>query len=113
MNNHTTIEKMKQLRLKGMAQIHYAAVKEKMYADYTTDEYTTLLVDHEWEERMRRKIANMMHRANFKLNASIRDIDYSAKRNLEKNTLERLLTLEFIKQNQNIIITGPTGVGKS
>lgn len=113
MNNHTTIEKMKQLRLKGMAQIHYAAVNEKMYADYSTDEYTALLVDHEWEERMRRKITNMIHRANFKLNASIRDIDYTAKRNLEKNTLERLLTLEFVKQSQNIIITGPTGVGKS
>lgn len=113
MNNHTTIEKMKQLRLKGMAQIHYAAVNEKMYVDYTTDEYTALLVDHEWEERMRRKITNMIHRANFKLNASIRDIDYTAKRNLEKNTLERLLTLDFIKQSQNIIITGPTGVGKS
>jgi DNA replication protein DnaC len=113
MNNHTTIEKMKQLRLKGMAQIHYAAVNEKMYVDYTTDEYTALLVDHEWEERMRRKITNMIHRANFKLNASIRDIDYTAKRNLEKNTMERLLTLDFIKQQQNIIITGPTGVGKS
>ena len=113
MNNHTTIEKMKQLRLKGMAQIHYAAVNEKMYADYSTDEYTALLVDHEWEERMRRKITNMIHRANFKLNASIRDIDYTAKRNLEKNTMERLLTLDFIKQHQNIIITGPTGVGKS
>lgn len=113
MNNHTTIEKMKQLRLKGMAQIHYASVNEKMYADYSTDEYTALLVDHEWEERMRRKIANMIHRANFKLNASIRDIDYTAKRNLEKNTLERLLTFEFVKQSQNIIITGPTGVGKS
>jgi DNA replication protein DnaC len=113
MNNHTTIEKMKQLRLKGMAQIHYAAVNEKMYADYSTDEYTALLVDHEWEERMRRKITNMIHRANFKLNASIRDIDYTAKRNLDKNTLERLLALDFIKQHQNIIITGPTGVGKS
>lgn len=113
MNNHTTIEKMKQLRLKGMAQIHYAAVNEKMYADYSTDEYTALLVDHEWEERMRRKITNMIYRANFKLSASIRDIDYTAKRNLERNTLERLLTLDFIKQHQNIIITGPTGVGKS
>ena len=38
MNNHTTIEKMKLLRLHGMAQVHYAAVNEKMYADYTLDE---------------------------------------------------------------------------
>ena len=49
MNNHTTIEKMKHLRLQGMAQVHYAAIHEKMYADYTQDEYTALLVDQEWE----------------------------------------------------------------
>ena len=113
MNNHTTIEKMKQLRLNGMAQVHYAAVHENMYTDYTLDEYTALLIDQEWEVRQHRKIQNTLYRAGFKFQASVRDIDYTAHRNLEKNYLERLLTLDFIKQHQNIIITGPTGVGKS
>lgn len=113
MNNHTTIEKMKHLRLNGMAQVHYAAVNEKMYADYTLDEYIALLVDQEWELRQHRKVSNMISRAGFKLQASVRDIDYTAHRGLDKNSFERLLTLDFIKQNQNVIITGPTGVGKS
>jgi DNA replication protein DnaC len=113
MNNHTTIEKMKQLRLNGMVQVHYAAVHENMYTDYTPDEYTALLVDQEWEVRQHRKIQNMLLRAKFKLQTSIRDIDYTTQRNLEKNYFERLLTLDFIKQHQNIIIVGPTGVGKS
>ena len=113
MNNHTTIEKMKALRLHGMAQIHYAAVSEKMYVDYTQDEYTALLVDQEWEVRQHKRIKNMIVRAGFKLHASIRDINYTANRNLDRNYLERLLTLDFVKQNQNIIITGSTGVGKS
>lgn len=113
MNNHTTIEKLKHLRLHGMAQVHYAAVHEKMYADYTQDEYTALLVDQEWELRLHRKIKNLIERAGFKLKASIRDIDYAAQRNLDKNYLERLLTFDFIAQRQNIIITGSTGVGKS
>jgi len=113
MNNHTTIEKMKHLRLNGMAQVHYAAIHEKMYIDYTLDEYTALLIDQEWEVRQHRKIQNAVQRAGFKLRASIRDIDYSAQRNLDKNNIERLLTLDFIKQHQNIIITGSTGVGKS
>jgi len=78
MNNHTTIEKMKQLRLHGMAQVHHAAVQEKMYTDYTTDEYTALLVDQEWEVRQHCKIKNLVHRAGFKLQASIRDIDYTS-----------------------------------
>jgi len=113
MNNHTTIEKMKQLRLHGMAQVHHAAVQENMYAGYTTDEYTALLIDQEWEVRQHRKITNLVHRAGFKLHASIRDIDHTSHRNLDKNNWERLMTLDFIKQRQNIIITGPTGVGKS
>lgn len=113
MNNQTTIEKMKLLRLNGMVQVHHAAVSDNMYADYTTDEYTALLVDQEWEVRQHRKIKNMVQRAEFKLQTSVRDIDYTTSRNLDKNNLERLLTLEFIRQHQNIIITGQTGVGKS
>jgi len=113
MNNHTTIEKMKLLHLHGMAQVHYAAVHEKMYADYTLDEYAALLADQEWELRQHKKIKNMIARAGFKLHASVRDIDYTASRGLDRNYLERLLSLDFIKQSQNIIITGPTGVGKS
>ena len=113
MNNHTTIEKMKALHLHGMAQVHYSAVHEKMYADYTQDEYTALLVDQEWELRQHKRIKNTIARAGFKLHASIRDVNYTAQRNLDKNYLERLLTLDFIKQNQNIIITGSSGVGKS
>jgi DNA replication protein DnaC len=113
MNNHTTIEKMKQLRLHGMAQVHYTAVHEKMYTDYTQDEYTALLIDQEWELRQHKKIKNIIARASFKLNASIRDIDYIAQRNLDRNYLERVLTLDFIRLRQNIIITGSTGVGKS
>lgn len=113
MNNHTTIEKMRQLRLHGMAQVHHAAVNEKMYTDYTQDEYTALLVDQEWEVRQHKKIKNIIGRAGFKLHASIRDIDYKSQRNLDRNNMERILTLEFIRQRQNIIITGSTGVGKS
>lgn len=113
MNTHATIEKLKLLRLHAMAQVHYAAIHEKMYSDYTQDEYVGLLVDQEWEQRQHRKIHNMIAHAAFKLQTSVKDIDYTAHRNLDRNAFERLLTLDFIKQKQNIIITGPTGVGKS
>ena len=55
----------------------------------------------------------MQKTANFKLQTSIRDVDYTHSRELDRNLFERLSSLDFIKKNENIIITGPTGSGKS
>ena len=41
------------------------------------------------------------------------DIDYDTPRNLNRNQLERLATLEFVRAGQDVFITGPTGTGKS
>ena len=113
MNNHGTIEKMKQMRLMGMANTHYTSMQTSNYQDYTKDQYLALLVDQEWEYRQERKINNLIKKAKFKYQASIRDINYTHPRNLDRNLFERLCELEFIKKSENIIITGPTGSGKS
>jgi len=113
MNTQTTIEKMKQMRLNGMSELYHRALKEHHYAEYTTDDFIALLVDTEWENRQNLKIKNLTKRAGFKLQASPTNIDYTSRRNLDKNMFERLLTLQFLKQTENIIITGPTGAGKS
>lgn len=111
--DNNTIEKMKSMRLHGMAQVHYAALNENMYKDYSTDEYLNLLVDQEWENRQNRKIINLLKVAGFKQQASVSNIDYTAGRNLDKNQFERIVSLGFIKNQQNIIIEGATGTGKS
>ena len=108
-----TIEKMKSMRLRGMAQIHYANLQDNLYRDYTLDQYVSLLVEQEWESRQNRKVENLIKRAKFSLHADIGDIDYTVDRGLDKNTFERLINLNFITNNENIIISGPTGTGKS
>jgi DNA replication protein DnaC len=113
MDNHTTIEKLKQMRMYAMAQVHYAGIHENMYQDYSTDEYLALMVDQEWQDRENRKITNLITKAGFKLSASPTDVDYNTPRGLDKNYFERLLSLEFVKKNQNILLIGATGVGKS
>lgn len=113
MNIQTTIEKMKGLRLKAMSELYYRSANEKGFPKYTLDEFIALLVDTEWEDRENRKIQRINKNAGFKVQAMEGNIDYSAHRNLDKNTFERLMTLGFMNQFENIIITGPAGVGKS
>ena len=113
MNNNATIEKMKQMRLSGMAEAYYNNIQSANYQDYTVDQYIAMLIDQEWEHRQERKINGLVSKAKFKQHASIRDVDYSHPRNLDRNLFERLASLDFIKRNENIIITGPTGCGKS
>ena len=113
MNNQNTIEKMKQMRLSGMAQMHYTNITNNINMDYTIDQYITMLVDQEWENRQNKKIQNLTKAARFRYPATIRDIDYSANRQLDKNTFERLALLDFVRNHENLIITGATGTGKS
>jgi DNA replication protein DnaC len=113
MNNQNTIEKMKQMRLSGMAQMHYTNITNNINMDYTIDQYITMLVDQEWESRQNKKIQNLTKTARFRYPATIRDIDYTANRQLDKNTFERLALLDFVRNHENLIITGATGTGKS
>jgi DNA replication protein DnaC len=113
MNNQHTIEKMKQMRLGGMAQMHHTNSTNNLNQDYTIDQYVAMLVDQEWETRNNRKIENLIKNARFRYPATIRDVDYSVNRQLDKNTFERLATLDFVRNRENLIITGATGTGKS
>ncbi len=55
MNNQNTIEKMKQMRLGEMAEVHYTNTKNNINLELTLDQYVDLLVDREWENRQNNK----------------------------------------------------------
>ncbi len=113
MNNNQTVEKLKQMRLGAMAQLHMQHIKENRIENITADEYLALLTDHQWEDRQNRKIERLLKQAGFKQQASLADINYTQNRNLDKNMFLRLGTLDFITRKENIILTGASGVGKS
>lgn len=113
MNNNETLEKLKQMRLGAMAELHQQHLQENHLIDMTADEYLAILTDHEWEDRQNRKINRLFKQANFKQKASIAEVDYQSQRSLDKNMFSRLANLDFIKRKENIIITGASGLGKS
>jgi DNA replication protein DnaC len=113
MNKNQTIEKLKNMRLYAMANMYQQHLQNNLYSDATADEYIGLLTDHEWEERQNNKIQRLLKQAGFRQKASIADIDYSNTRNLDKNMFQRLSSLDFISRQENIILTGASGVGKS
>lgn len=113
MNNNQTIEKLKQMRLGAMAQLHIQHVKNNQFNDITADEYLALLTDHEWEERQHKKISRLQNQAGFRQQASIAEVNFTELRNLDKNMFDRLSTMDFMTKKENIILTGASGVGKS
>jgi DNA replication protein DnaC len=113
MNNNQTIEKLSSMRLNAMAALHRQNIANNLLNKHTVDEYLALLTDCEWEDRENRKIKRLILKSGFKQQASIADVVFSETRNLDKNMFDRLASLQFIDQKENLIITGASGVGKS
>ena len=110
--NSQTIEEMKEMKLYGMARAMLSAVEVGL-ADITPDEFIAHLVDAEYDDRYNRKLFRLIKNARFRYRAQIEDIDFNLARGLDKNMFLRFSDCGFIKSKKNIIVTGPTGVGKS
>ena len=66
MNNDQTVEKLKDMRLTAMADLHLELLKSNRTGKTTPDEYLALLTDHQWEDRQNRKIQRLLKQAAFK-----------------------------------------------
>ncbi len=113
MTNQATIEKLKQMKLNGMLQAFQTSMQTNITHNFTPDEMIAHLVDAEWDERYNRKLTRLIKAANFRHNVSFEQIDFIHSRNLDKNLMLRLSGCGWIESAENILITGPTGVGKS
>ena len=111
--NTDTLDKMKQMRLLGMHRSFKTSLETKKNEQLTADEMTGLLVDSEWDDRHNRAIERTTKNARFRYKATVEQLDYEGQRGLDKNNIHRLADGKYITQNENILITGPTGTGKS
>jgi DNA replication protein DnaC len=111
--NTQIIEKMKTMKFYGMLRAFRTNLESGELNKLTSDEMLAHLIDEEWDDRYNRKIARMMTNAKFRYKASIEQMYFEADRGLDKNLVLRLAECTFIDRNENILITGSTGIGKS
>jgi len=107
-----TVNKMRQMRLLGMARAFHLTMESGKNEKFTPDEMVSHLIESEWDDRYNRKLERAILQARFRYKASIEEIDFSDNR-IDKNQVLRLADCEFIKRKENIIVTGSTGIGKS
>ncbi|MBK5101959.1 MAG: IS21-like element helper ATPase IstB [Desulfobacteraceae bacterium] len=113
MLHQETVEKLYAMKLNGIADAFKEQLLQPDMYDLPFEERFALLVDRQWTWKEDRRMKRLLRNAKLKINGCIEDIDYKTPRGIDKSVVLRLANCDWIKSAQNIIITGPTGVGKT
>jgi len=113
MLKHPTLDKLQTLKCTGMA----AALADQMAMpdidELGFEERLGLLVDRELTERENRRLTSRLRRARLRHNAALEDINYQHRQGLDKGLIQSLAACQWVRERLNVLITGPTGVGKT
>lgn len=110
---HPLLEQLSNLRLKAMAKALETQLQQSDIGTLSFEERLSLLVQHEMTARENTRLSNRLKNAKLKQPACIENIDYQERRGLDKSLILKLATGDWIKQRHNVLLTGPTGTGKS
>lgn len=113
MTQSLIIQQLHQLKLFGMAHALTEQDNQPPLQDLSFLERLALLLDRELLHRSNRRIANLLRQAKLRQQAIPEDIDYHHPRQLDKSAFSAFLSGDFIRHHHNLMITGPTGSGKS
>lgn len=113
MLTHPTLDKLQALRLTGMAKALEEQAQMSGLEELGFYERLGLLVDREMTDRENRRLHDRLAKARLRQSAVVEDIDFRVPRGLDRSLFTALCSCQWIRDHQNILITGATGVGKS
>ena len=113
MLNQQTIDTLHALKLSGMVKAFNDQLSQPDIDKLSFEERFGLIVDRQWTWKEDFRMQRYLKQAKLKLNACVEDIDYKTPRGIDQSVMMRLISCDWIRNHQNIIITGPTGAGKT
>lgn len=113
MLNEETYKKLVDMKMWGFAACFNEYLEQTDRDELSFEERFGMWADHEWAERQERKLKLRLGRAKLREQACIEDIDYRHPRGLDKSVMQRLAACKWVQNHEHVIITGPTGVGKT
>ncbi len=113
MLQHPTLDKLKTLKFTGMATALADQMAMENIDELSFEERLGLLVDREAAERESRRLTSRLRRARLRHNAALEDIDLRSPRGLDRGLIQSLAACQWVRERLNVLIAGPTGVGKT
>ncbi len=110
---HPTLDKLQTLRLTGMAKALEEQLQMTGLEELGFVERLGLLVDREMTDRENRRLKDRLAKARFRQAAAVEDVDLRTPRGLDRSQFLALCSCQWVTQHLNVLITGPTGAGKS
>jgi DNA replication protein DnaC len=113
MMTQQTLDKLYDMKLTAMAEAFSQQITQPDLGDLSFEDRFAMLVDRQWTFKEDRRMTRLLRAAKLKDGACIENIDFKTPRALDKSLVMRLSGSDWIKNAQNVIILGPTGVGKT
>ncbi len=108
-----TLDKLYSMKLTGMVEAIRRQMEDPEASRLSFEERLALLVDQQWDWRQNKALERRLKSARFKTAAAVEDIDYRHPRRLDRQLIRSLSACDWVRHHQNVIVTGPCGVGKS
>lgn len=108
-----TLDKMHAMKMSAMAEGLERQLAASQSATLSFEERVGMLIDAEWTAREQRKLSRRLQTAKLRYPASVEDVDFKAPRGLDRQVVLSLANCRWIHEHLNLLVLGPTGVGKS